>query len=116
MATSDQRNKWKCEELAAALSGSKKLSALGFVINPNKRTRQRLSQALKHRMMPLLCIPHSSQQVNPVNPCTNIRRRHHYGSSLHHYPPYPPGTLEIGPELLLTPFGNTPLIRRSARE
>jgi len=27
-----------------------------------------------------------------------------------------PGTLEIGPEILLTPFGNPPLIRRSARE
>jgi len=56
MATSDQRNKWKCEELAAALSGSKDLSALGFVINPNKRPRQRLSQASKHtyRMIPLL--------------------------------------------------------------
>src|SRR6218665_3683584 len=28
----------------------------------------------------------------------------------------PPGTLEIGPQLLLTPFGNHPLIRCSARE
>src|SRR6218665_1136161 len=28
----------------------------------------------------------------------------------------PPGTLELGPELLRTPFGNPPLIRRSARE
>src|SRR6218665_1952805 len=28
----------------------------------------------------------------------------------------PPGTLEIGPQLLLTPFGNQPLIRCSARE
>src|SRR6218665_1593257 len=68
MATSDQRNKWKCEELAAALSGSKKLSALGFVINPNKRTRQRLSQASKHRMIQLLYHIQASQQVNPVNP------------------------------------------------
>ena len=29
---------------------------------------------------------------------------------------YPPGTLEFGPELLLTPLLNPPLIRRSARE
>src|SRR6218665_3370181 len=113
MATSDQRNKWKCEELAAALAGSKKLSALGFVINPNKRARQRLSQASKHRMIPLLYHIKSASQSSES---TNIRRRHHYGLSLHHYPPYPPGTLEIGPELLLTPFGNLPLIRRSARE
>src|SRR6218665_937289 len=28
----------------------------------------------------------------------------------------PPGTLEIGPELLLTPLWKLPLIRRSARE
>jgi len=28
----------------------------------------------------------------------------------------PPGTLEIGPELLLTPLSKPPLIRRSARE
>src|SRR6218665_251427 len=68
MATSDQRNKWECEELAAALSGSKKLPALGFVINPNKRTRQRLSQASKHDPA---SISHSSQQVNPVNSPTS---------------------------------------------
>src|SRR6218665_1763515 len=68
MATSDQRNKWKCEELATALSGSKKLSALEFVINPKKRTRQRLSQASKHDPA---SISHSSQQVNPVNPPTS---------------------------------------------
>jgi len=54
MATSDQRKKRKCEELAAALSGSKKLSALGFVINQIKRTRQRPSQVSKHKMTPLL--------------------------------------------------------------
>ena len=28
----------------------------------------------------------------------------------------PPGTLEFGPELLLTPLWKPPLIRRSARE
>ena len=37
MATSDQRKKGKCEELAVASCGSKKLSDLGFVINPNKK-------------------------------------------------------------------------------
>src|SRR6218665_416881 len=52
---------------------------------------------------------------------------HSYPDPSDHSPPHlnnthpaatlsPPGTLEIGPELLLTPFGNSPLIRCSARE
>jgi len=79
MAASDQRNKWKCEELATALSGSKKLSALGFVINPNKRTRQRLSHSLKLRNIGWSRFYITLRSESQSSESTNIRRRHHYG-------------------------------------
>jgi len=71
MATSDQRNKVKCEELAVPSCGSKKLSDLGFVINPKKNNTPEAVSGFE----PLngsASISDSSQQVNSVNPPPSV--------------------------------------------
>jgi len=71
MATSDQRKKEKCEELAVASCGSKKLSDLGFVINPKKKNMPEAVSGFETLDDPA-SISHSSQQVNTVNPPTSV--------------------------------------------
>jgi len=71
MDTSDQRQKGKCEELVVASSGSKKLSALRFVISPKKMNTPAEAVSGFEILDDPASISHSSQQINPVNPPTS---------------------------------------------
>src|SRR6218665_1843929 len=78
MDTSRQRIKPKCEGLVAASSESKKLSALGFIMNPKRKDTAEVVQYVHVATSDhTASVVNSSQQVNPptsvIDVVTNSR-------------------------------------------
>lgn len=78
MDTSRQRIKPKCEGLVVASSESKKLSALGFIMNPKRKDTTEVVQYVHVATSGYTAsVVNSSQQVNPptsvIDVVTNSR-------------------------------------------
>lgn len=78
MDTSRQRIKPKCEGLVVASSESKKLSALGFIMNPKRKDTAEVVQYVHVTTLDYTAsVVNSSQQVNPptsvIDVVTNSR-------------------------------------------
>src|SRR6218665_1931867 len=80
MDTSRQRIKSKCEGLVVASSESKKLSALGFIMNPKRKDTAEVVQYVHVHVATsdyIASVVNSSQQVNPptavIDVVTNSR-------------------------------------------
>jgi len=78
MATAGQRKKGKCEELAVASSGSKKLSDLGFVINPKKKNTPEAVSGFE-TLDDLASVIITFKSASQYSESANISRRHHLG-------------------------------------
>src|SRR6218665_119621 len=73
MDTSRQRIKPKCEGLVVASSESKKLSALGFIMNPKRKDTAVVVQYVHVATSDYTAsVVNSSQQVNPPPSVTDV--------------------------------------------